>query len=172
MLAFYMAFSSIWTFVAEIARVDGIAPERAGYVLSFAPVGGMLGAALAAGAATSFVKAGPLAVGTATLAAASWILGARGSLGWYAPAAMALMLAWTFVVPQLMGGLAAVDRTGRLTVAVNVSIGAGLAAGPALGGLILASAGDYRTVASVASILGAASFVLATPMLYVSRGSR
>jgi predicted MFS family arabinose efflux permease len=168
-LCFYLAFSSVWPLTGQIAHALGFAPERANYALSFAPIGGMLGAALAAGFGSRFGSVLPMAVGMSILAIAAWQIGGNPGFTSYACAAIALMFAWTFVVPYLLGNITAIDRGGQLTAAVNAIIGAGLATGPALSGFLLAHDASYAVAACLSAGLSTVSLLFALPMAQRAR---
>ncbi len=137
-LAFYVGFSALWTFTAQMASpaVGAGAVSRA---LSIAPIGGMAGAALAGAIGTRFGAVRPFAVAVLALGAAAAILGLRPEWVAYQAASCGVLLGWTFGVPFLFGGVAHVDASGRLTTAINIIVGTGLAAGPALGALLVVS---------------------------------
>jgi DHA1 family inner membrane transport protein len=109
--------------------------------------------------------AGPFGIATTVLGVAALTLGTRP--GWFAyeMACGGVLMGWTFGIPFLFGGIARVDASGRLTTAINIIIGAGLAAGPAVGALMVDSTGHYGQVVYLTIGVMALSFVLALPML-------
>ncbi len=163
-LTFYIGFSALWTFTAQMASpaVGAGAVSRA---LSIAPIGGMAGAALASAIGTRFGAVRPFALAVLALGAAAAILGQRPEWIAYQAASCGVLLGWTFGVPFLFGGLAHVDANGRLTTAINIIVGTGLAAGPALAALLVGASGHYRSVVALAIGLMLASYLLALPML-------
>jgi hypothetical protein len=167
-LAFYVSFSAIWTFAGQMAAVGAVSQASVARALSLAPIGGMAGAALASAIGTRFGSWRPLTVATVILAAAVIVLGRRPEWLAYAAACFAVLFGWTLAVPFLLGGIASVDSSGGLTAAVNIVIGGGLAAGPALAALIVADSGHYSGVVALAFALAALSFLLALPMLRTS----
>lgn len=171
-LSFYIAFGAIWTCVGQLARLGGLSPAEGGYALSLAPIGGMFGAALASVVGLSAGRFVPLSLGMVAFIAAVWAAGS--GLGWrsYAVGAFGVMLAWTFVVSYLLGNLAAVDRGGRLTVIVNVLIGAGLTLGPMLAGVLVAAFHGYSAVVGFSVALCAGSFLLSLPTLRAVASAR
>jgi predicted MFS family arabinose efflux permease len=166
-LGFYIGFSAIWTFTSQMASPSLSAGEVA-RALSIAPIGGMLGAASAGIIGTRFGSARPFAVAVGALAAAAGALALRPEWGAYQVASCGVMLGWTFGVPFLFGAIAQIDVSGRLTSAINIVIGAGLAAGPALAALLVGPSGHYRRVVVLAISLSLASYLLAFPMLRAS----
>ncbi len=126
---------------------------------------GYAGAALAGAIGMRFGAVRPFAMAVVALAGAAVILWQRP--GWiaYQAASCSVLLGWTFGVPFLFGGVAHVDANGRLTTAINIIVGTGLAAGPALAALLVGASGHYRRVVVLALGLMLASYLLARPML-------
>ena len=167
-LAFYIGFSAVWTFVGQMAAPGSVSPLQAARALSLAPLGGIAGAALAGAIGMRFGSQLPLAVAAAVLATAVIVLGSQPQWLPYAAACIAVLFGWTLAVPVLLGGIASVDVSGRLTAAVNIVIGGGLAAGPALAAIIVGNTGSDQGVVILALALTAASYLLALPMLRAS----
>ena len=55
----------------------------------------------------------------------------------YAIAALLFKFTWTFVLPFILARVAGLDNSGRLMNSINLVIGGGMAAGPALAGALL-----------------------------------
>lgn len=163
-LAFYVGFSALWTFTAQMAS-PALLPGQAARAVSIAPLGGMAGAALAGLIGARFGALRPFAVAAAILAAAAFMLGRRPGAMVYEIASCAVMLGWTFGIPFLFAGVARVDTSGRLTTAINITIGTGLSSGPALAALAVASLRSYRGVVALAMGGAFAGYLLAMPML-------
>ena len=66
--------------------------------------------------------------------------------GGYSAAIFAFKFAWTFVLPFILATVAQIDTSGRLVATLNFVIGAGLAAGPLLAGLMLDAGGTMRVL--------------------------
>jgi hypothetical protein len=167
-LAFYVGFSAIWTFVGQMAAPDSVSQVEATHALSLAPLGGMAGAALASAIGTRFGSVRPLGVAIAVLSAAVVALGNQPPWFVYATACFAVLFGWTLAVPFLLGGIAGVDRSGRLTAAINVVIGGGLATGPAVAALIVGNSGHHHGVVVLTLALCITSYLLALPMLRIA----
>ena len=163
LLAFYTAFSGLWTYLSELGRAAGVDQRTADTALALAPLSGLVGAAAAAACRETFGFTVPTASGISLLAAVAYVLGNVPNPQSFVLSALGLMFAWTFVVPFLLGALARVDQSGRLTVSTNVIIGIGLAAGPAMAGALSAS-GNPRTISNVTVGLCAASLLMAAYM--------
>jgi predicted MFS family arabinose efflux permease len=163
-LAFYVGFSAIWTFTAQMAS-PVLSLGEAARAVSIAPLGGMAGAALAGAIGARFGALRPFAIAVAILAMAAFILGRRPDFMAYEIACCGVLLGWTFGIPFLFAGIARVDAGGRLTTAINITIGTGLSAGPALAALAVASMRGYRGVVTLSMGGALASYLLAIPML-------
>ncbi len=163
-LGFYVGFSSIWTFASQMAS-PAVGAGTVARALSIAPIGGMVGAALAGAVGTRFGSARPFALAVAALAAAAGALGLQPGWTAYQLASCGVLLGWTFGVPFLFGAIAHVDASGRLTTAINIVIGTGLAAGPAFAAMLVTSSGHYGGVVALSICLTLSSFLLALPML-------
>lgn len=164
-LCFYLSLSGVWTFIGSIAQAAGIDSAASTRVLALATLMGILGAALAAGLGARLPRTGLLVIGFALICAAILALHGQLPLARFAVAAMTFKLMWTFVLPLVLATLADLDRSGRLMNAINLMIGAGLAAGPAITGQMLQASGNAGT----SLLAGAAMSLLALILILCSR---
>ncbi|WP_126228052.1 MFS transporter [Burkholderia ambifaria] len=157
-LMFYLAIGSVWTFASRAAAEAGLDPQSTGNVLAIASVMGIAGAALASCAGGRFARRAMLAAGYALLAASLVALAALPDAIGYSAAIFAFKFAWTFVLPFMLATVAQIDTSGRLVATLNFVIGAGLAAGPLLAGLLLDAGGTMHALFAVATAGAIASF--------------
>lgn len=157
-LTFYLAIGSVWTFASRAAAEAGLAPQSTGNVLAIASVMGIAGAALASCAGGRLVRRAMLAAGYALLAASLVALAALRDTVGYGAAIFAFKFAWTFVLPFILATVAQIDTSGRLVATLNFVIGAGLAAGPLLAGLMLDAGGTMRALFIAATAVAIVSF--------------
>ncbi|RXV71098.1 MFS transporter [Burkholderia stabilis] len=157
-LTFYLAIGSVWTFASRAATEAGLDPKSTGNVLAIASVMGIAGAALASCAGGRLARRAMLAAGYALLAASLIALAAMRHAGGFSAAIFAFKFAWTFVLPFILATVAQIDTSGRLVATLNFVIGAGLAAGPLLAGLMLDAGGTMRALFSAATAVAIASF--------------
>ncbi|WP_423757862.1 MFS transporter [Burkholderia sp. NLJ2] len=157
-LTFYLAIGSVWTFASRAAAEAGLDPQSTGNVLAIASVMGIAGAALASCAGGRLARRAMLAAGYALLAASLVALAAMRHAGGYSAAIFAFKFAWTFVLPFILATVAQVDTSGRLVATLNFVIGAGLAAGPLLAGLMLDAGGTMRALFAAATAVAIVSF--------------
>ncbi|NTX21767.1 MFS transporter, partial [Burkholderia cepacia] len=78
--------------------------------------------------------------------------------GGYSAAIFAFKFAWTFVLPFILATVAQIDSSGRLVATLNFVIGAGLAAGPLLAGLMLDAGGTMHALFTAATAVAIVSF--------------
>jgi len=157
-LTFYLAIGSVWTFASRAATEAGLDPQSTGNVLAIASVMGIAGAALASCAGGRLARRAMLAAGYALLAASLVALAVMRLAGGYSAAIFAFKFAWTFVLPFILATVAQIDTSGRLVATLNFVIGAGLAAGPLLAGLMLDAGGTMRALFSAATAVAIVSF--------------
>ena len=157
-LAFYLAIGSVWTFASRAAAQAGLDPQSSGNVLAIASVMGIAGAALASFAGGRVARRAMLATGYALLAASLVALAALPHASGYSAAIFAFKFAWTFVLPFILATVAQIDASGRLVATLNFVIGAGLAAGPLLAGLLLDAGGTMHALFVAAAAVALASF--------------
>ncbi|WP_322085785.1 MFS transporter [Burkholderia sp. BCC1999] len=157
-LTFYLAIGSVWTFASRAAAEAGLDPQSTGNVLAIASVMGIAGAALASCAGGRLARRAMLAAGYALLAASLVALAAMRHTGGYSAAIFAFKFAWTFVLPFILATVAQIDTSGRLVATLNFVIGAGLAAGPLLAGLMLDAGGTMRALFVAATAVAIVSF--------------
>ncbi|WP_175764085.1 MFS transporter [Burkholderia ambifaria] len=157
-LMFYLAIGSVWTFASRAASEAGLDPQSTGNVLAIASVMGIAGAALASCAGGRLARRAMLAAGYALLAASLVALAALPHASGYSAAIFAFKFAWTFVLPFILATVARIDTSGRLVATLNFVIGAGLAAGPLLAGLLLDAGGTMHALFAAATAGAIASF--------------
>ncbi|MDN7888519.1 MFS transporter [Burkholderia cepacia] len=157
-LTFYLAIGSVWTFASRAAAEAGLDPQSTGNVLAIASVMGIAGAALASCAGGRLARRAMLTAGYALLAASLVALAVVQQAGGYSAAIFAFKFAWTFVLPFILATVAQIDTSGRLVATLNFVIGAGLAAGPLLAGLMLDAGGTMHALFTAATAVAIVSF--------------
>ncbi|PCE24254.1 MFS transporter [Burkholderia ubonensis] len=168
-LTFYLAIGSVWTFASRAAADAGLDPQATGNMLAIASVMGIAGAALASCLGGRLARRAMLAAGYALLAASLVALAGRPHATGYGAAIFAFKFAWTFVLPFILATVAQIDASGRLVATLNFVIGAGLAAGPLLAGLMLDAGGTMRVLFVAATAVSAASLAA---LLHIDRRAR
>ncbi|WP_278441505.1 MFS transporter [Pseudomonas oryzihabitans] len=141
-LAFYLAISGIWTFIASLAQAAGIDPGLSTPVLAAATIAGIAGAALATLLGQRAPRLLALFCGYLLLAAGILLLVGVPSYWRFAMAALLFKFTWTFVLPFVLAVLADLDRGGALMNHTNLVIGGGLALGPLVAGQVFDQQGS------------------------------
>ena len=158
-LTFYISLSAVWTFIGTIGSTAGLSPTQVGLVLAAATVCGIIGAGGAALRGTRRADRLPVWLGYGLL------IVSVGLLARYAIAALLFKFTWTFVLPFILARVAGLDNSGRLMNSINLVIGGGMAAGPALAGALLqhfASADPLLAAAGVCALLSLILIVAAS----------
>ncbi len=145
---------AVFMFVAEIGERSQLGEQAVGNALGATALAGLAGAVLAAWLGGRFGSRWPIALGIGGNALAAAGLALAVSPIPYVAMNLIWNLAYYFVVPYLMGVMAALDDRGRWVVAVGAIWWLGDAAAPAVGGMIVARSG-YALLASFAVVTGA-----------------
>lgn len=158
-LAFYVAIGGVWTFASKAASLAGLDAGHTGELLAIASVMGIIGAACASLIGNRLARAAMLLTGYAILVAALLGLSTRPGATGYAAAIFAFKFAWTFVLPFILAAAAKTDTSGRLIATLNFVIGAGLAVGPLIAGVLLDAGAGLSSLFLGAAAISALSFV-------------
>ncbi len=164
-LTFYISLSAVWTFIGTIGSAAGLSPTQVGLVLAAATVCGIIGAGGAALRGTRRADRLPVWLGYGLLIVSVGLLIGQPLLVRYAIAALLFKFTWTFVLPFILARVAGLDNSGRLMNSINLVIGGGMAAGPALAGALLqhfASADPLLAAAGVCALLSLILIVAAS----------
>jgi MFS transporter, DHA1 family, inner membrane transport protein len=164
LLCYMMSFGAVGPYMERLGVASGLDVATVGKVLGAGSIGGMVGAALATWLGTRAGRAWPLFLGIFCSIGSLWLLVNGMQPATYTAAAVVLMLAAMFTGPYVMGSLAALDRQGRVLVTGLMMQAVGLAAGPALAGLLVT--GDNYVRVGWFGIAGyGAGFALFLPLL-------
>ena len=165
---FWAQQNALYAYMERIGNASGLSAQFIGFTLGLANLTGFAGATLVAWLGTRFGRVWPLLVSTAIQLACLWALsGTLGSSG-YLVAIGVISLAWNIVNPIQIGILASVDADGRALALASTVIGVGLAAGPALGAVVL-HGNDYAGVLSLVAFLAVLSIVVIIPVMRSGR---
>jgi predicted MFS family arabinose efflux permease len=145
--------SGVFTFSEQIGLRSGQNEFQVGQILTYTVFIGLLGGLLAAWMGSRFGRKWPIIVGLGlnTLAGAALAVCEDAQLY------IALLVLWNFayyfLVPFMMGALAALDDQGRWAVAGESLWEAGIVPGPLIAGALVESSG-YVPVAGMALVTG------------------
>lgn len=142
--AYFLAYSAVWPYIERIGVASGLGSGAAGNAVGFALACGALGAVAAMLSAarpaqrTALLTLG-LAVGIASMAALT-----AGHETWFRYAAAAFAASAFFVLPLLLGALAARDSSGRALLIGLVVQSACMALAPVIAGQLAQDGGYLR----------------------------
>ncbi len=156
-LAFYVAIGGVWTFASKAAALAGFDAAHTGEVLAAASVMGIVGAGCASLIGARVARLAMLLTGYAILAVSLAGLATQPGTAGYIAAVFAFKFAWTFVLPFILAAAAKHDGTGRLVASLNFVIGAGLAAGPLIAGVLLDAGATFAALFAGAAVVSVIS---------------
>ncbi len=153
MLLLAGGFGVVWPLIGQIAKARGVSPHAVALAFSLAGAVGLLPGMLVTALGLRVGRVLPLSIGSLAFAAALSL--PTFDVPFMVPTLL-IMFFWTFSIPYYLGLVAAVDRSGRLTVLTTAMLPFGIAVGQALAGQIVATVG-LRGV----TLLGGASVIVA-----------
>lgn len=147
MFFFSMRDTMGWAFVERVGINAGYNVEELGLLFSAQAFFGMAGPVLAAVIGKRFGFGIPVIIGILASGAVSlgYVL-SESSIVIYTTAVMMISLTYFYTLAYLTGLAAALDRQGRIAAAAGSFLTLGIAAGPAVSGILVA-AGGYTYVA-------------------------
>ncbi len=169
-LLFYVALSSVWTFIGQISADAGNSPNSTSITLSIATVAGIASALLATVLGDSPHRRLFLLIGYLAMALSVALLFGAPALIRFAIAAVIFKFAWTFILPYLLSALADLHSGPHIMNTTNLMIGGGFAIGPLLGGLLIDSTGSF-TGMLIVSFVGVLASGLCIQLGYVERAT-
>lgn len=170
-LVIYTGLMSVWAYMERIADAAGLTPREVGVCLSISSVGGLMGGTAAAKLSTRFGRIGPAVLSMIGLCA-SFLLLINEHIGFYIYMLAAVLFfgLWSFLVPYLVGSLAAIDQSGRALSMGNAAIGGGVCLGPALGAYIIGGY-SYTVLIFIGMTVSVAGSLIMLPLLRLSQNS-
>jgi len=164
LLIFEIGQGGIWTFVELIGLRSDLSEYQIGVTLTGTGLVGLLGAAIAAGLGTRLGRRGPIIIGLALNILAALALATSEDPATFVAATWLWNLAYYFVVPYLLGAMAALDDLGRWVVAMDAvwTLGDGL--GPGIAGSLV-ERGGYDQLAGLGMVTGLTCLVVTLSVL-------
>lgn len=138
---YFIGMASLWSFLERVAQSKGLTSEETALALALSAAGGLAGSLSAAGAAHRLSSRHGLMTGLAVLIFAIAGISAFDGFPVYTLSICLFTFAWPFQLAFQFGLLARGDRSGKIGTLVPAMTGSGLAAGPAIGGLLLQHGG-------------------------------
>ena len=161
LFSFEIGQAAVYQFVAQLGEVAGMGLHAVGTAMSVTGLLGLSGGVLAAVLGTRLGRKWPIIIGLFLNAAAAAGLALQSDPVAYWLLNLLWGMAYTFVVPYLMGALASLDDRGRWVVAADGAWNGGTAVGPVLAGVTVEAAG-YHPLAALAMAAGLISMILMT----------
>lgn len=146
---YYVGQYGVWVYLDRIGAHLGFAPQPIAETLSFASFVGIAGSGGAVVFDRRFGRILPITVGCGLSVLSMVLLMFSHGLAQYAAAAALFSAMFNFILPYMMAVIAGADQTGRPMMLANFASGAGLAAGPALGALLLNLQVGYQALYGV-----------------------
>jgi predicted MFS family arabinose efflux permease len=159
----YVAYGGQFAYFERLGVFAGFTPNAVARLLGSAYLVALAGAALAfvlTGTRTLGLK---LSLALAVVVVSAWLIVA-GQPTMYRVGIMVIFCAWSFFLPNLLGVVSLVDRNGRLAAASLGAMEWGMAAGPAIVG-VLVSNRNLVVVASIATPAFIFGLLLLVPAL-------
>lgn len=168
-LVIYIGLMSVYTYLERIGVSSGLAQTDVGICFLAMTVAGLAGGTAAAKFSVTFGRVWPVLIGVLGVVC-SFVVLMSGDLGFYLYMfACALYFGmWSFLLPYLVGALAAVDTSGRALALGNAAIGGGLALGPFTATFLLGD-NQYNVLILFGIGLVMLSYILLLPLLSVSQ---
>lgn len=136
----FIAQSTLWSFSERAGGVMGIDSTRLALVFTASAVAALAGALGATVLGERLGKVMPLVLGYGVMFFVAWAMYLSASSLMFVAGVLLLNSAQTFTLPYMQGVLAELDDSGRAPALAGAAVNFGLAAGPAIGSLMTASA--------------------------------
>lgn len=168
-LVIYIGLMSVYTYLERIGVSSGLSQADVGVCFLAMTVAGLVGGTAAAKYSVTFGRVWPVLIGVIGVVG-SFVVLMSGNLGFYLYMfACALYFGmWSFLLPYLVGALAAVDTSGRALALGNAAIGGGLALGPFIATFLLGD-NQYNVLILFGIGLVMVSYIVLLPLLTVSQ---
>jgi predicted MFS family arabinose efflux permease len=153
LFVFEVGQGGVWMFVAQIGEHAGMSEYTVGNVITGSDLAGLSGGVVAAWLGGRFGRKWPIVLGLGLNVAAAVGIALTTNSQSYLIFMFLWNAAYYFVVPYLMGAMAAMDDLGRWVVASDGVWTLGDAAGPAIAGTLV-EWGGHRPLAVLALVGG------------------
>ncbi len=138
-LVWFTGYSGIYAFIERIGVEGGLSGYQIGLVLSLTILTGLAGALGAAWMGDRLGKIKPHLIGAVGAILTVILLLGGPELIRYSLAIVFLTLSINFWLAYMLGGVAAIDTSGRFAVLVTAALGVGATIGPAIAGGLIAN---------------------------------
>ncbi|MCE0777552.1 MFS transporter [Pseudomonas sp. NMI542_15] len=160
LLGFYVALSSVWTFIGAIGKSAGLSANASGDILAVATLFGIGGATTATAIGGRWRRAPLLCAGFGMMIVSMGLLMSDPQLARYTLAIFIFKFTWTYTLPFILANLAAIDQSGRLMGISNLVIGTGIGTGPILAGFLISHDPSFSYLLICSASIAALSLLL------------
>lgn len=136
-LIWFTGYSGIYAFIERIGVDGGLTGRQIGLVLSLTIITGISGAMGAAWLGDRIGKLMPHFIGAAGTALTIILLSGQPDLLRFSAAIVCLTLSLNFWLAYMLGGVGAIDTSGRFAVLTTAALGIGAMLGPGIGGALI-----------------------------------
>lgn len=150
---FYTSVAGIWAFAGSRGEAAHVPSGQIATDLSAASMISLLGALLAGWIGHSARRHRFILAGHLLLASAFLLFAIADTEPIFAASVILLQIAWAFGAPFLLSLSAAIEPRGSLMIPANFALGAGLAAGPLLTGLMLDTRSGFPLAAAASGAM-------------------
>ena len=157
---FYSAVSGAWAFAADRGAASGLVSTHVTAWLAVSNLAGIGGALLAAWIGRSRARTLLIVTGHGLLAIVLGLFAVANSALSFSIFVLLLQFTWSFTAPFLLAQAAAVGQPDETMGAASCCMGAGLAVGPILTGVLLERPGGYAFAAAGSGMLLTAALLL------------
>jgi predicted MFS family arabinose efflux permease len=157
---FEIGQGGVWTFVAQIAEQIGMDEHATGTAMAVTGTTGLVGGVVAAWLGNRIERRVAISIGIGLNAIAAIGLAFTENVAMYYLLMWVWTVGYTFVVPYLMGALAAMDDGGRWVVANDGIWTLGDAFAPGIAGLVVERTGSYALLGGLAFATGLACTIV------------
>lgn len=165
---FECGLMSPFAYIDRLGVAAGFNIEQTSLSLSAATVGGLIGGLTAAALSARWGRVLPIVIGNTVLMLALFTLRME-SLNYlvYTAGVVTIFGVWSFVLPYMVGVIAAWDKSGQALSLANAALGIALMTGPFLGALIIGNSVGQHSISAYYPIIFAGMAMLIASCLCI-----
>ena len=163
-LVWFTGYSGVYAFIERIGVNGGLSGHQIGLVLSLTIITGISGAMSAAWLGDRIGKLVPHFIGAAGTGLTILLLSGQPELVRFSAAIVCLTFSLNFWLAYMLGGVGAIDTTGRFAVLTTAALGIGAMLGPSIGGALITET-EFTPLFSFAAICIVAGLALIVGVL-------
>ncbi|GII92909.1 MFS transporter [Sinosporangium siamense] len=149
---FYVCLGGVWAFVGVVAEEGGISATNSSTILAVATAAGIASAALATAIGETRRRTLYMTLGLVFMVVSVVAFVGTPETWRYSLAAVLFKFAWTFTLPFMLAGLAALPGGDNVMNTTNLMLGIGSTAGPYLAGFWISRMGGMDSMLLAAAV--------------------